>query len=68
MASIANVHNKRAFQRSKDLVTLNLQLFQDMKKSIEETSIPAVTGEAERRKKHRQMQKMKLAKHHVFEG
>ena len=68
MANLANVQDKRTFKRSKDLVNLNLELFQDMKKSLEQVKT-TLTGEAERRKKNRMLQNMKLEKlRHVFRG
>ncbi|CAB4026118.1 Hypothetical predicted protein [Paramuricea clavata] len=69
MAKLADVSDKRSFQRSKHQVDLNLQLFKEMKKDLEQNADMTVTGEAERRKKHRLLQKMKLEKlRHTFEG
>ena len=54
-------------QRAKNQVDLNIQLFKEMKNKVEEDFNS--TDEAERRKKHRLLQKMKLEKlRHVFEG
>ena len=67
MTKLANVQDKRSFQRAKNQVDLNIQLFKEMKNKVEEDFNS--TDEAERRKKHRLLQKMKLEKlRHVFEG
>lgn len=68
--NLANVQDKRSFKRSKTLTSLNLLLFEEMKKNIEETvNDSALTDEAKRRKRHRLLQKMKLEKlRHVFQG
>lgn len=69
MANVANVQDRRSFQRAKDQVTLNLQLFEEMRTSVEETEESTLTGEAKRRKKYRMLQKMKLERlRHVFKG
>jgi hypothetical protein len=67
MAKLANVGDRRPFQRAKHQVDHNIQLFKQMKKDVEETV--DTTSEAGRRKKNRLLQKMKLEKlRHVFEG
>ena len=67
MAKLANVQDKRAFQRAKHQVNANIQAFKEMKKEVEESV--ELKGEAGRRKKYRLLQKMKLEKlRHVFEG
>ena len=67
MTKLANVGDKRPFQRAKHQVDYNIQLFKKMKKDVEETV--DLTSEAGRRKKYRLLQKMKLEKlRHVFEG
>jgi hypothetical protein len=58
MSKLANVQDKRVFQRSQDQVSLNLQLFEEMKRNIEQTADPILTGEPARRKKYRMLQKM----------
>ena len=69
MANVANVQDRRSFQRAKDQVTLNLQLFEEMRTTVEETEESKLTGEAKRRKKYRMLQKMKLERlRHVFKG
>ena len=64
MSKLANVQDKRVFQRSQDQVSLNLQLFEEMKRNIEQTADPILTGEPARRKKYRMLQKLR----HVFKG
>ena len=65
MKNLASVQDKRSFQCSKDLVTRNLQLFEEMKSNIQVTG--SMTEEAKRRKRNRLLQKMKLEKlRHVF--
>ena len=67
MKNLASVQDKRSFQRSKDLVTRNLQLFEEMKSNKQVTG--SMTEEAKRRKRNRLLQKMKLEKlRHVFKG
>ena len=56
-------------ERSKDQVSRNLQVFEEMKKDMEDSEDPKLSGEAWRKKKHRILQKMKLEKlRHVFQG
>ena len=67
MANVAGVQDKRSFQRSKDLVALNLKLFGQMKEEIEWNNNSTLTGEGRRKQNHRALQKMKLEKlRHVF--
>ena len=69
MANLAGVQDKRSFQRSKDLVALNLKLFEQMKEEIERNDNSTLTGEGRRKQNHRALQKMKLEKlRHVFRG
>ena len=69
MANIANVHDKRTFQRSNNLVMLNLKLFDKMKKDLDVSEPNTLNDESKRRKKYRTLQKLKLQKlRHVFEG
>ena len=49
MAKLAGVRDKRAFQRSKHQVDLNIKLFKEMKRDLEENVDTIATGEAERR-------------------
>jgi hypothetical protein len=49
MAKLANVQDKRAFQRAKHRVNANIQAFKEMKKEVEESV--ELKGEAGRRKK-----------------
>ena len=62
MANVANVQDRRSFQRAKDQVTLNLQLLEEMRTSVEETEESKLTGEAKRRKKYRMLQKNEARK------
>ena len=67
MAKLANVQDKRTFQRAKNQVSMNIQLFKEMKTKMEERT--DLVGESGRKKKYRLLQKMKLDKlRHVFEG
>ncbi|CAB3980518.1 Hypothetical predicted protein [Paramuricea clavata] len=69
MSKLANVQDKRLFQCSQDQVSLNVQLFEEMKRNIEQSADPILTGEQARRKKYRMLQKMKLEKlQHMFKG
>ena len=69
MANVAGVQDKRSFQRSKDLVALNLKLFGQMKEEIEQNDNSTLTGEGRRKQNHRALQKMKLEKLcRVFRG
>ncbi len=68
MANLANVKDKRTFKRSKDIVTKNMQVFDQMKSEIDALDT-SLSGEALRRKKYRTLQKMKLTNlRHVFQG
>ena len=66
MTKLGKVQDKRSFQRTKGLVAYNLQLFDDMKNSME-VDDESLNDEAKRRKKIRMLQKMKIEKlRHVF--
>jgi hypothetical protein len=68
MANIANVQDKRTFKRSRDIVTKNLQVFEEMKREVDDLET-SLSGEALRRKKYRTLQTMKLNNlRHVFKG
>ena len=71
MAKMAKVTDKRSLQRSKNLTMLNLQLFEEMKNSLDkiDDDESKLTEEARRRKKHRILQKMKIEKlRHICKG
>ena len=68
MANLAKVQDKRAFTRSRDIVTKNIQLFEDIKTGLDEIDT-TLTGEEKRRKKYRMLQKLKLETlRHVVKG
>lgn len=68
MSKLAGVQDKRSFQRAKDLVDVNLKLFEDMKKSMDQSSRGS-SDVAERKKRQRILDKMKLEKlRHLFTG
>ena len=65
MAKLANVQDKHTFQRAKNQVSMNIQLFKEMKNKMEERT--DLVGESSRKKM--KVKKMKLDKlRHVFEG
>ena len=67
MTKLANVQDKRSFQRSKGLVGQNLELFKDMKRDV--ISDLDATCEAQRKKKKRLLERMKIEKlRHIFKG
>lgn len=64
---LANVQDKRSFQRSKGLVGRNLELFKEMKNEI--MSNLESTSDAERKKNNRILERMKLEKlRHIHKG
>lgn len=64
---LANVQDKRSFQRSKGQVGHNLELFKDMKRKVMSDSDS--TSDAQRKKKNHLLQQMKLEKlRHIFKG
>ena len=68
MSKLAGVQDKRSFQRAKDLVNVNLTLFEDMKKTMDQSSRGS-SDVAERKKRQRTLDKMKLEKlRHLFTG
>lgn len=68
MMKLANVQDKRTFQRLKDLVKVNLKLFEDMQEEMKQAD-EALSDVAKRNKRHRILQKMKIEKlRHVFTG
>ena len=69
MTKLAGVQDKRTFQRAKDLVNVNLRLFENMKRDMEQTSHGFSDSVAEKKKRLRILDTMKLEKlHHVFAG
>lgn len=67
MTKLANVQDKRSFQRSKGLVGRNLELFKEMKNEIMSNS--ESTSDAERKKNNRILEHMKLEKlRHIHKG
>ncbi len=68
MTKLAGVQDKRTFQRAKDLVNVNLKLYEDMKKNIFESS-QGSNDVAEKKKRRRILDKLKMEKlRHVFVG
>ena len=67
MTKQADVQDKRSFQRSKGLVGQNLELFKDMKRDV--ISDLDTTCKAQRKKKKRLLERMKIEKlRHIFKG
>ena len=65
MTKLANVQDKRRFQRSKGLVSQNLELFKDMKSKV----MSDCGSTSDTQKKSRLPQRIKLEKlHHIFKG
>ena len=67
MMKLANVQDKRSFQRSKGLVGRNLELFKETKNEIMSNS--ESTSDAERKKNNCVLERMKLEKlRHIHKG
>lgn len=67
MTKLANIQDKRSFQRSKDLASQNLELFKHMKREV--MSDLDAASNAQRKKKKCLLERMKLEKlHHIFKG
>ena len=67
MTRLASVQDKRSFQRAKGLVGQNLELFKDMKNKLMADS--GSLSDAQKKKKNRLLQSMKLEKlRHIFKG
>ncbi len=66
MTKLASVEHKQTFQCTKDLVNINLKLYEDMKKNTFESS-QGSNDIAEKKKGQRILDKMKMEKlRHVF--
>ena len=67
MTRLASVQDKRSFQRAKGLVGQNLELFKDMKNKLMADS--GSLSDAQKKKKNRLLQSMKLEKlRRIFKG
>ena len=60
MAKLANVQDKRTFQHAKNQVSMNIQLFKEMKTKMEERT--DLVGESGRKNKYQLIGKLR----HVF--